>query len=97
LCGIRLRSTDKAFSVRPSFVLPYLAGETDDVQGPPFLRAFGVPFRVLARVFGKNPMYWYRLGKTDSVAPPRHPSEGPLGPWLPPAQAAARVDGPTPW
>src|SRR5947209_7415571 len=28
---------------------------------PPFLRAFGVPFWALARVSGKDPMYWYRL------------------------------------
>jgi hypothetical protein len=26
-----------------------------------FLRAFGVPFWAMARVFGKDPMYWYRL------------------------------------
>src|SRR5262249_44078189 len=26
-----------------------------------FLRAFGVPFWALARVFGKDAMYWYRL------------------------------------
>jgi hypothetical protein len=64
--GLRLRrihcpSTGASFSVRPSFVLPYLTGLTDDVQGPLFLRAFGVPFWAIARVFGKDPMYWYRL------------------------------------
>ncbi len=58
---IRLPATGASFSVRPSFVLPYMAGMTDDVQGPLFLRAFGVPFWALARVFGKGPMYWYRL------------------------------------
>jgi hypothetical protein len=58
---IRLTATGAAFSVRPSFALPYQAGETDAVQGPLFLRAFGVPFWALARVFGKDPMYWYRL------------------------------------
>jgi hypothetical protein len=58
---IRLTATGRAFSVRPSFALPYLVGEADDVQGPLFLRAFGVPFWALARVFGKDPMYWYRL------------------------------------
>jgi hypothetical protein len=64
--GLRLRriclkATGESFSVRPSFVLPYMAGMTDDVQGPLFLRAFGVPFWALARVFGKGRMYWYRL------------------------------------
>ena len=58
---VRLKATGRSFSVRPSFVLPYLVGHTDDVQGPLFLRGFGVPFWALARVFGRDPMYWYRL------------------------------------
>ena len=58
---VRLGSTGESFSVRPSFVLPYMTGSTDDIQGPLFLRAFGVPFWAIARVFGKDPMYWYRL------------------------------------
>jgi hypothetical protein len=58
---IRLKATGESFSVRPSFLLPYQTGSTDDVQGPLFLRAFGVPFWALAHVFGKGPMYWYRL------------------------------------
>jgi hypothetical protein len=58
---IRLRATGESFSVRPSFLLPYMTGASDDVQGPLFLRAFGVPFWALARVFGKCAMYWYRL------------------------------------
>src|SRR5262249_6792993 len=64
--GLRLRrirclATTKSFSIRPSFVLPYMTGYTDDVEGPLFLRSFGVPFWALAHVFGENPMYWYRL------------------------------------
>jgi hypothetical protein len=58
---IRLKATGESFSVRPSFLLPYMTGTTDDVEGPLFLRAFGVPFWALARVFGKGAMYWYRL------------------------------------
>jgi hypothetical protein len=58
---VRLKATGESFSIRPSFVLPYMTGLTDDVQGPLFLRAFGVPFWALARVFGRDPMYWYRL------------------------------------
>src|SRR5262245_22622223 len=41
---VRLKSTGESFSVRPSFVLPYMAGLTDDAQAPLFLRSFGVPF-----------------------------------------------------
>src|SRR4051812_39696988 len=40
---------------------PYMTGLTDDVQGPLFLRAFGVPSWAIARAFGRGPMYWYRL------------------------------------
>ncbi len=58
---VRLKATGQSFSVRPSFVLPSMTGWTDDVQGPLFLRAFGVPFWALARVFGKDAMSWYRL------------------------------------
>jgi hypothetical protein len=50
-----------SYSVRPSFLMPYMTGRTDDVQGPLFLRKFGVPYWALTYVFGRNPMYWYRL------------------------------------
>src|SRR5206468_4358343 len=64
--GLRLRriqckATNQAFTVRPSFVLPYQVGWTDDVEKALFLRRFGVPFWGLAYVFGKGPSYWYRL------------------------------------
>jgi hypothetical protein len=64
--GFRLRrieckSTGAAYSVRPSFVLPYQVALTDDVEKPLFLRRFGVPFWALAHVFGKDSSYWYRL------------------------------------
>jgi hypothetical protein len=58
---IRLKATKQVFSVRPSFVMPYMTASTDEVDHPLFLRAFGVPFWALARVFGHHPMYWYRL------------------------------------
>ena len=40
--------------------MPYLTARTEDVEGPLFLRKFGVPFWALARVFGGDPMSWYR-------------------------------------
>ena len=58
---IRCTTTGESFSVRPSFVLPYMVGWTDDVHKPLFLRSFGVPFWALAEVFGQDTMYWYRL------------------------------------
>src|SRR6266545_4887406 len=58
---IQLKATKEVFSVRPSHAMPYMTAWTDEVQKPLFLRAFGVPFWALARVFGQHPMYWYRL------------------------------------
>lgn len=50
-----------AYSIRPSFLMPYLSGRTDDVEAPLFLRKFGVPYWALAHVFGRDAMYWYRM------------------------------------
>lgn len=58
---VRLKATKQVFSVRPSHAMPSMTAQTDEVEKPLFLRAFGVPFWALARVFGQNPMYWYRL------------------------------------
>jgi len=58
---VRCKATAQAFTVRPSFVLPYMAGWTDDVEKGLFLRRFGVPFWGLAYVLGKDSSYWYRL------------------------------------
>jgi hypothetical protein len=50
-----------AYSIRPSFLMPYMTARVEQVEGPLFLRTFGVPFWALTRVFGHSPMYWYRL------------------------------------
>jgi hypothetical protein len=49
------------YSIRPSFLMPYMTARVVHVEGPLFLRKFGVPYWALARVFGADPMYWYRL------------------------------------
>ncbi|MDQ2877433.1 MAG: hypothetical protein M3Y33_22545, partial [Actinomycetota bacterium] len=63
--GIRLRRIElrdgRSYTVRPSFVMPYLTARVGDAEHPLFLRKFGVPYWALARVFGRNPMYWFRL------------------------------------
>lgn len=63
LCQRRIccKATGAAFSIRPDFVLPYMVAWTDDASNPLFLRSFGVPFWALARVFGHDSMFWYRL------------------------------------
>jgi hypothetical protein len=58
---IRCTSSGESFSIRPCFALPYMTALTDEAQAPLFLRSFGVPFWALARVFGRHPMFWYRL------------------------------------
>jgi hypothetical protein len=50
-----------AYSVRPSFLMPYMTARTAEVEGPLFLRKFGVPYWALAYVFGGDAMYWFRL------------------------------------
>jgi hypothetical protein len=50
-----------AYSIRPSFLMPCMTARARDVEGPLFLRKFGVPYWALAVVFGADPMYWYRL------------------------------------
>ncbi len=57
----RIEISGIIYTVRPSFVMPYMTGFTDDVEKGLFLRKFDVPFWALAHVFGKNAMYWFRL------------------------------------
>src|SRR3954453_2709447 len=57
----RVRLKDgTAYSIRPSFLMPSMTARTEEVEGPLFVRAFGVPSWPLARVFGNDPMDWYR-------------------------------------
>lgn len=58
---VRLKATGETLTVRPSFALPYMAGLAPDASGPLLLRAFGVPLWALARVFGRDHGYWYRV------------------------------------
>jgi hypothetical protein len=57
---IKLQATGAVFSLRPSFVMPYMIGRTDAVEKALDLRQWGVPFDALAYVFGRDAMYWYR-------------------------------------
>ncbi|MDM8523234.1 hypothetical protein QUF80_07675 [Desulfococcaceae bacterium HSG8] len=62
--GIKIRRIEIggiSYTIRPSFVMPYMTAMTDDAENALFLRKSDVPFRVIARIFGKNPMYWQRM------------------------------------
>lgn len=50
-----------SYRIRPSFILPYQRGKTQEASHGLFLLRFGVPFWALAVVFGHNSMWWYRL------------------------------------
>lgn len=57
---IELKATAEVFLVRPSFLMPYMVGRTEDVEKALYLRHWGVPFDALVYVFGRDAMYWYR-------------------------------------
>ena len=62
--GIQLRKIKVAgvsYQLRPCYLLPAMRAKTKEVSKPLFLLRFGVPFWALAFVFGRNPMWWYRL------------------------------------
>lgn len=74
LPGIRLRQIriqGVAYSLRPSFVMPYFAGTTEEVEKPLLLMAHGVPRWLITEVFGRNDMFWdrhfERLGRNSIV------------------------------
>jgi len=57
----RIKVGQHNYTVRPSFVTPYLTGFVVEVEKALFLRKFATPFWALSYVFGKNDMYWYRI------------------------------------
>ena len=72
--GIRLRQIrigDTAYTLRPSFVMPYFTGTTDEMRKALLLLAHGVPCWLVSEVFGHNDMFWHRqlerLGRNSVV------------------------------
>lgn len=57
----RIRIQEIAYTIRPSFVMPYMTGLTDEVEKALFMRKFNVPFWALSHTFSRYPMYWYRM------------------------------------
>lgn len=57
----KIRVSGISYRIRPSYILPYLRGTVQEACHGLFLLRFGVPFWALAVVFGRNPMWWYRL------------------------------------
>lgn len=63
ICLRKIRSRDgtHAYHLRPSFVMSYMTGTTDELEYPLLLASFGVPNWVLTIGFGQSDMYWHRL------------------------------------
>ena len=57
----RIEIDGTSYSIRPSFVMPYMTALTDDVEKALSLRKHNVPYWGIAQVFGRYPMYWYRI------------------------------------
>lgn len=57
---ITVKTTQAVFTLRPSFVMPYMIARTDAVEKARYLRQWGVPFDALASIFGRDAMCWYR-------------------------------------
>ena len=57
---IKVTASGEVFTLRPSFVLPYLGARTEEVEKVLFLRQWGVPVAALATVFGRDAVFWSR-------------------------------------
>ena len=57
----KIKIGEATYQVQPSFVLPFMRGKTNEVENALFLLRFSVPFWALAYIYGRDPMYWYRL------------------------------------
>lgn len=61
----------KTFTIKPSCLMPYMTGLTDEVEKGLYLRQFNVSYDGLAYVFGRDAMYWLccetQLGRYNLV------------------------------
>jgi hypothetical protein len=75
LPGIQLRQLrlkdGRVFTLRPSFVMPYMSGTVEELDKPLMLLAHGTPVWLVTYVCGRNDMYWQRqlerLGRNSLV------------------------------
>jgi len=63
-CSIKRRRIlvgNKNYLVHPCFMMPYLRAKTSSLSKGLYLRKQNVSYDTLSYVFGRNPMYWYRV------------------------------------
>lgn len=67
----QIRIGGKAYSLRPSFVMPYFCGTIQEIEKPLLLLSYGTPCWLITVVFGHNDMFWQRhlerLGRNSLV------------------------------
>jgi len=61
---IKIPETGEIYTIRPSFVMPYMVDYAKDYEPALYLRKFGVPYSALTIVFGHDDMHWHRLEKS---------------------------------
>ena len=61
---IKILETGEVYTIRPSFVMPYMIAKTEDVEKALYLRKYAVPYSALTNVFGRDDMYWNRAEKS---------------------------------
>ena len=65
LPGVRLRQLrlkdGRVFTLRPSFVMSYMMGTVEELEGPLLLLSIGTPCWIVTKIFGQNDMKWQRL------------------------------------
>lgn len=71
ICLRQIRIQGIAYTLRPSFVMPYFTGITEEFEKPLLLLSYGVPCWLVTQLFGHNDMFWYRqverLGRNSLV------------------------------
>ncbi len=57
----RIKIGRTSFTIRPSFVMPYMSGMTDLVERALLMRKYSVPFHALSYSFGGSAQKWFRM------------------------------------
>jgi len=57
---IKLKTTKEVYQVRPSFLMPFMIGKTEEVSKGLNIYHSGSSFEAVSNNFGKDAMYWYR-------------------------------------
>lgn len=71
ICLRQIRVGGVAYTLRPSFAMPYFTGTTEEMRKPLLLLAHGVPCWLVTEIFGHSDMFWFRqverLGRNSIV------------------------------